>query len=235
MKILYNKIKETILDTFYPKFCVECKKHGEQVCFDCVNSIYRIKTNTCFYCGRISKQSKHCITCRSDNKDKLRGILVATRFDEGPTKEMIHYLKYNGYFEFADLLGELMVERIVRSGIPFEDYIVVPVPMHTSRIGERGYNHAELMARYISHRLGYKGGLVLERVTNTVRQIGLSREKRLKNIVGKIRCEDKALIKDKNVLLVDDVATTGSTLKECANVLKADGAKSVWTVVVAKR
>ena len=235
MNDIFLTIKSTFLDIFYPKFCVECNNYGEHVCFECVSYIYRIKTKTCFYCGRISKQSKHCIECRSENKDKLRGILVSARFDEGPTKEMIHYLKYNGFVEFADLLGELMVERIVSSGIPFEDYVVVPVPMHQSRIGKRGYNHAELLARYISKRLGYRGGLVLERTINTDTQIKLSRKKRLENIVGSIKCVDSKLVEGKNVLIVDDVATTGATLKECTNVLLNSGGKKVWAVVVAKR
>lgn len=235
MKTYYFKIRETILDIFYPKFCIECEKFGKDICFECISKIYRLKTNICFYCGRISEQSKHCIKCRSENGDKLRGILASARFDDGPTKEMIHYLKYNGYAQFADLLGELMVERIVSSGIPFKDFIVVPVPMHKTRIGVRGYNQAELLARYISKRLNYKGGLVLERIVDTDRQTKLDRKKRLKNIVGSVACVDSKLIKNKNVLLIDDVVTTGATLKESAKVLKEGGAKKVWALVVAKR
>lgn len=235
MKNTIFKIKHLFLDIFYPKFCIECKNFGDHVCFSCISKIIRIKTNTCFYCGRISKQSKHCIKCRRENNDKLRGILVSSQFDEGPVKEMIHYLKYNGFVEFADLLGELMVERINSSNIPFDNFVVVPVPMHSQRLGERGYNHAELLARYVSKRLSFKGGLVLERVELRAPQIKLSRKKRLENIVGSIECVDKGLIKGKNILIVDDVATTGATLRECTKVLIGSSAKNVWAVVVAKR
>lgn len=163
----------------------------------------------------------------------MSGIIICANYGSGPVKEMIHEFKYNGILEFAEMLGELMVERL-KIGLPKGELVVVPVPLHRCRQGQRGFNQSELLARYVSKKLKLHGGLALSRVKNTDPQVGKSGMYRKTNIESAFRIEDKEFIEGKTVLLVDDVATTGSTLNECAKVLKSSGAKSIWGVVVSR-
>ncbi|OGD61939.1 hypothetical protein A2215_02260 [Candidatus Berkelbacteria bacterium RIFOXYA2_FULL_43_10] len=221
------------LDILFPKVCIECRSYGGDVCIECVKKIERVKTSTCFYCGKIEKNGLICVGCRDNNDTNITGIITSTIYEEGPTKEMIHYLKYCGYRDLSEMLGELIVERLKYS-IIIKGAVVVPVPMHKNREIARGYNQAELLARYVSKELNSPGGLALKRTKDNPQQMKLKRGKRLENIKGSIECIDLELVKGKCVLLIDDVATTGATLSECARVLKDNGAKKVWGAVVAR-
>ncbi len=221
------------LNIFFPKYCVGCGQYGSFLCFSCAKNIENVRTGTCYYCGRITKDGKTCPACRQRERSILAGIILSAGYEGGPVKEMIHHLKYNGILEFADMLGELMVERLRRK-VPKGEIVVVPVPLHRNRQGQRGFNQSELLARYVSKKLKLPGGLALSKVVNTDPQVGKSGVYRKSNIQSAFRVEDKGLIEGKTVLLIDDVATTGSTLNECAKVLKSAGAKSVWGVVAAR-
>lgn len=235
MKIvnIYQKIATEILDILFPKVCIECGKYGGDVCINCIKKIEKVKTSTCFYCGKIEKLGLMCARCRKNNDTNITGIITSAIYDDGPTKEMIHYLKYCGYRDLSEMLGELIVERL-RYSIIINNAVVVPVPMHKKREIARGYNQAELLARYVSKELDLPGGLALARKKDNPQQMKLTREKRLENMRGSIECVDRELVKDKCVLLIDDVATTGATLSECARILKEAGAKKVWGAVVAR-
>jgi ComF family protein len=147
---------------------------------------------------------------------------------------MIHHLKYSGFTELAPLLGELIVQRMERK-MPAGDKVVVPVPLHKKREARRGYNQAELVARYVCSRLSLPGGNSLARQKNTETQVSLTRNERVSNLQGAFVCADQEFIRGKVVILIDDVTTTGTTLAECAKVLRESGARQVWGVVVAKR
>jgi ComF family protein len=156
---------------------------------------------------------------------------------------MIHEFKYNGIVELSEMLAELMVERL-KSKLPAGGIVVVPVPLHKKRQGLRGFNQSELLARYVSKRLNLPGGTALARTRNTDPQVGKSGMYRKTNLKGAFEVLDPELVSNKTVLLIDDVATTGSTLNECAKILKSSGlpaealakagAKAVWGVVVAR-
>jgi len=145
--------RSLILDLLFPKKCVECQKPGEFVCFDCISKISKIITPTCQKCGKITQSGQYCSSCRSCVE--LTGVIIACDYNEGPTKEMIHHLKYSGFVELSETLGELLVERIRKS--KKSKFVVVPVPMDKKKKAERGFNQSELIARYISKKLGYKG------------------------------------------------------------------------------
>lgn len=226
-------IGNLFLNTFFPKHCVGCGRYGSFLCFNCAKNIEKVMTSTCYFCGKITNGGKTCPNCRQKERSVLSGIILCANYKKGPVKEMIHQLKYNGILEYADMLGELMVERL-RGKLPKGEVVVVPVPLHRRRQGGRGFNQSELLARYVSKRLKLPGGLALSRIINTDPQVGKSGIYRKTNLAGAFIVDDIDLIKDKTVLLIDDVATTGSTLNECAKVLKSSGAKSVWGVVVAR-
>jgi len=223
------------LEIFFPKRCVDCGKPAEHfVCSDCIKSIEKVKTSICPDCGKISQFGKYCQNYKKKNGIYLTGLIVAARYEIGPIKEMVHHLKYTGITSLAELLGELMAERLERE-IFKGKIVVVPVPLHRKREFTRGFNQAELLARYISERLNIPGGLALIRTKNTPSQVTLSGNLRKTNLINVFKCDDIELITGKTVLLIDDVTTTGSTLNECAKVLKQNGAKNVFGVVVARR
>lgn len=227
-----KRIASFFLEIFFPKRCVDCGKQAERfVCYECIKKIEKIRTGTCPSCGKISQLSKYCPVCRMPY---LSGIIAAARYEAGPVKEMVHHLKYSGMAGLSEELGELIIERLLRE--PFKGSLaIVPVPLYRKREFSRGFNQAELIARYISKRLNISGGMALKRIKNTESQVKLSGDLRKKNLIGAFVCIDRELIAGKTVLLVDDVTTTGSTLNECAKILKQNGAKSVFGVVVARR
>jgi len=225
--------KRLLLNVFYPKLCVSCGKYGQYLCVTCAGEIELLKTPTCFYCGKISPNGKSCLSCRARMKTDLFAIIPAVRYDIGPMKEIIHQLKYCGVSELAEILGELIFQKI--KDLDFgKNLIIVPVPLNIKKKNIRGYNQAELLAKYLSDRLECDFADILVRCRNTASQTTLHRRQRLLNLKNAFVCTDSNIIRDKTVLLIDDVATTGATLSECSNVLKENGAKKVIGVVAAR-
>lgn len=205
------------------------------MCIDCVKQIEKNTTPLCPACGKISLNSKYCFVCKKQKHFKLNGLIVACNYNIGPTKEIIHHLKYHGFVELADILGELICEKLKSTTLIYRDFIIVPVPLYRKKENIRGFNQAELIARYVGKRLKIHGGNSLIRRRDTKSQTELRKEERRKNVSGAFSCDDPLYVKGKKILLIDDVATTGSTLNECSAVLRDSGAKEVWGVVVAKR
>jgi len=114
------------------------------------------------------------------------------------------------------------------------DLVIVPVPLHSRKQRVRGFNQAEFLARSVSKKLDIPGGLALKRHINTRSQVELSGRERRKNLEKAFFCQDQGLVAKKTVILIDDVSTTGTTLEECAKVLRTAGARQVWGLVVAR-
>lgn len=227
--------KNFILNIIFPIKCVGCGKCGFNLCSDCAANIEVVVADVCPQCGKISSFGKYCADCRKSSNLALAGILPAAIYESGPTKEIVHSLKYLGVSEFSDVLGELIVRKLLRQkgNLP-DNSVVVPVPLHSKREAERGYNQSELIGKYVAKKLNIAGGNAMSRIRNNRPQIELRREARLKNLAGCFVVEDRELIAGKTVLLIDDVATTGATLNECAKALISAGAKEVWGIVAAR-
>ena len=190
-----------------------------------------IKTFTCPHCGRITKSGQVCRGCK--HKSRLTGLLVAAEYGKGPTKELIHHLKYNGIIEIAPILGGMLVSRLQKSKLRGQK-VLVPVPLHWFKKRSRGFNQAEILAKLVGKKLKIPVVSTLKRIKNTKSQVELSGKLRRKNLEGAFVCANNGAVKDKTVILVDDVSTTGTTLEECAKVLRAAGARQVWGLVVAR-
>lgn len=235
---IINKISyfygRVFLDIFFPKRCVGCGASDTFLCYKCAGEIETFVTPTCNVCGKINKFGQTCSGCRAKTKSNLTGLIIAARYDSGPVKEMIHHLKYSGFTELVPAISELICQRL-KTKMPRGDLVIVPIPLHQKREAKRGFNQAELIARFVSKRFNIRGGNALARTRNTETQVKLNRFERMRNLSGAFVCLDEKLIKERIILLIDDVTTTGSTLNECACVLKNAGAKRVWGIVVAKR
>ena len=148
-------------------------------------------------------------------------------------RQAIHQLKYKNLRALAESLAELLSDYLVAHPVPGE--VLVPVPLHQKRLRERGYNQSALLAEEVGKLNGLSvvdDCLVRER--HAPPQVRTSNvEERRGNVAGAFVCHDRRL-QGKQVLLIDDVSTSGATLDACAAVLKAAGAASVWGLVLAR-
>jgi ComF family protein len=155
----------------------------------------------------------------------------------GSVRGLVHLLKYDNVMPAAPVLGKLLAEAITQLQ-PWGDSppLLVPVPLHAGKRRERGFNQAELIvrsaARYLQQPLEI--ATVLKRQRPTHSQVGLTREERIANLRDAFRVVAPERVKGRTVIVVDDVMTTGSTVSECARVLKKAGAERVWAATVAR-
>jgi len=226
-----NFIINFFLDLIFPKKCVNCGRFGTFSCPDCLERIKPIITQVCPKCGKISEKGKWCFGCRG--KSRLSGLIVAAYYRAGPTKEIIHHLKYNSILELSPILADLLIDQLI--DIDFRGEVVITaVPLHRRRLNERGFNQAEVLAKIVAKKVGYEYKNLLRRKFHLHRQVELSGAKRRENLQNVFSIIKNPEIKNKTIILVDDVATTGTTLEECAKTLRIAGAKQVWGLVVAR-
>ncbi len=160
---------------------------------------------------------------------------------EGGLRELIHLLKYSGVRPAAGVLGRMLAEAIavLEPGFPATAVVLIPVPLFRARRRQRGFNHAEVIAR-AALKLGVVQGRlelchdVLARQRETQSQTGLTSHQRRENVRGAFAVVRPEAVKGREVLVVDDVYTTGATVSECVRVLLRAGAAKVWVATVAR-
>jgi ComF family protein len=226
-----SRLTGAALDLLFPKYCVGCGKDGSFICRHCQQSLKRITAPICPRCGRPQPDGTLCHDCR-DWRAAIDGIRSPFRF-EGVIREAIHQLKYGNLRALAPVLAGLLYVYLKDNPIPVE--VFVPVPMHQKRLRERGYNQSTLLARELAKLTGLPVGddcLVRQRHTPPQARTA-SVQERKSNIADAFACGDSAP-QGRQVLLIDDVATSGTTLDACAAALKAVGAVSAWGLTVAR-
>lgn len=247
LKRYYFFIKSFLSSLLFPRICVGCGKDIRWICDECLKTIDIIREPFCPECRRPTLAGEFCENCRS--RFALDGIFICANFGEGVLKEAIHQFKYNSIADIGGVLGKIMIgkmknyesslgstrdKRIMNQEWEFD--LVVPVPLHKKRLRERGFNQSEILARAIcrdGHFVLAKNILIRKKYTTP--QMELDREQRLENLKDVFEfVGDNDFLKNKNILLVDDVTTTGATLEECAKILKQNGAEKVWAIVLAK-
>lgn len=218
-----------VLDLLFPAKCLSCRKAGNYLCQACQGLIPWHTEAKCLACGKRAIGGYTHPACLG--KWGLdRAILLAQH--RGPVRLLIQGLKYKRLTSVADFLTELIVSRIKRQD--FEGFMVTPVPLHFTRHLGRGFNQSDLLGRGLAARLNilYEDG-ILYRPSKTISQVDLDKSERSSNVRGAFKVADKTSVLGEKILLVDDVITTGSTVKECAKVLKRAGAKEVWALALA--
>ena len=160
----------------------------------------------------------------------MDGIRVAAYF-ENPIRPAIHSLKYRNHQAVAAALGQVLSQTYRRYGLAAD--VLVPVPLHPSRLRQRGYNQSELLAREAGRCLGVPVNTrALQRTRQTRSQMTLGASERHQNVCNAFRCSLE--LSGQTVVLVDDVCTTGSTLDACAAALKEGNAAAVWGLTLAR-
>lgn len=218
-----------ILDLLFPKLCVGCKKIGTYLCPSCEKKIEFIAIQNCPVCSHKSVTGETHKFCK--NKFTLDGSTAITRY-KYPIRQAVHQIKYRLVKDEIKTFGDLMVSHLPNNFPNFD--IIIPIPLHPNKLKDRGFNQAEELAKIISLKLNIPiTTKVLLRTKFTQPQFNLKEEERKKNIKGAFVCKSQELIKDKRILLIDDLATTFSTVNEAANVLKRSGPPFIWSLVLA--
>jgi ComF family protein len=223
--------KRVALDLLFPQKCIGCGKEGDILCLDCVESLPRIIPPVCPRCGKPQASEIVCPNC-INQKYIIDGIRAPYIF-KGIIREAIHEFKYKNIRCLAKPLALLLSQYISQN--PISAGVIIPVPLHIKRLRERGYNQSDLLTKYLSKFTGipYENHC-LTRVKYILPQAKTkSVEERHKNLSDAFDCIQNG-VKNNNVLLIDDVSTSGATLEACARALKSAGAVSVWGLVLAR-
>jgi len=184
----------------------------------------------CPKCGKPQVNGVVCATCRQ-RQTKIDGIRSAFRF-EGTMRQAIHQLKYRNLKAISSSLAVLLADYLLLN--PLLGEVLVPVPLHPRRLRERGYNQSVLLAKELSRLINLPVITdCLIRVKEAKPQVRTTTVKeRRKNVTGAFICHgDK--INGKQIILIDDVCTSGATLEACATALKNNGAVSIWGLTIA--
>ncbi len=232
--MLINKVYNFILDLFSPPFCFSCQKEGTYLCDDC-RAYLEISQEQYCLCPKPIILVEKCQRCRAK---KLDGLYFAVPYQKALSKKLILCFKYEPFIkELAKTLASLIIEhfQLLNNKPDFFNFILIPIPLDEKRLKRRGFNQAEEIGKELSKFLNIPLlSDCLIKIKKTVPQVELSDEERRENIKGAFDCEKREKIKGKEILLVDDVYTTGSTMEEAARVLKEAGAKKVIGVAVAR-
>jgi len=230
---------EPLISLFFPSHCAGCAvavKTGCDFCPACESTIAFIKTPRCQICsqpfdGMAGEFS--CPNCRGAAFHFEFAVSVVR--SRGVIRELIHRLKYNREIWIANVLGRILVHGLAEDRLAGEKFdAIVPVPLHSKRLREREFNQAALLAAHVSKAAGIPLRDVLARRRYTGTQTALDRSGRRQNLRNAFLMRKNAFVTDQNLLLVDDVLTTGSTLDACAVVLLEQGAESVRALTLAR-
>jgi len=222
--------KRVALDLLFPPYCIGCGREGSYICGRCERELSFISPPVCAICGRPLLPDSQCPGCISKDH-AIDGIRAPFVFN-GLIRHVIHELKYRNLRASVPALAAFLHDFLKENPLPGN--VLVPVPIHQKRLRERGYNQSAL----ITHELSRLGGIpaidnCLVRQTYIAPQAKLATAAdRLKNITGAFACKDERL-KGKQVILIDDVSTSGATMNACAAALKSGGAVTVWGLVLA--
>jgi ComF family protein len=214
------KVKNFFLDLIFPKFCLGCKREGNFLCQDCFSTLEILTSHQKF------------------NGKNLADLYFPVNYENFLIKKLISNFKYPPLIkELKKELAFVIVSHflLLDKKPNFSDFVLVPIPLSKKKLKWRGFNQAEEIAKELADFL--KIPLIsdcLIKIKETRDQVELSEKERRENVKGVFFVKNKEKIIGKNVLLVDDVFTTGATMEEAARVLKETGAKKIVGIVVAK-
>ena len=229
-----------ILHILFPPFCQHCKKEKVWLCESCKQNLPPILLTNSPHCNTYTTAGSLQDLCRKGTG--LSRIFSGYLFDSPVAKSLIHAYKFNHAKTLHNTISFLMMQWLVRQDLEQEflahNLLVISVPLAKKRENERGFNQAALLAKDVAQAFSLPYQELLLRVRNTLPQTKtMGPEERKNNIQGAFVFQPQNIdssVRDKNILLVDDVYTTGATMRECARVLRKNGAKEVWGFTFAR-
>jgi ComF family protein len=253
-------VAQGLFAALFPSNCRLCGAPLENisrlpVCRSCLLAMAPISGETCDVCGDTlgliqnwdaplladvatsgDLPARECLSCQEQKPYFAKAVAYGSY--DGGLRELVHLLKYDRVEPAAGKLGSMLCEAISKLNLGTDPFLVVPVPLHISKRHERGFNQAEMIARKALRCAHFNnlelGSGILERARPTASQIGLTRPQRAENLRGAFRVAHLSRVKGRDILLVDDVLTTGTTASECARVLLKAGARKVLVATVAR-
>ena len=222
------------LRVLYPQTCCFCGEiSNTPLCKTCESKIVYINEPRCKKCGKPIRyeEKEYCEDCKKRNFFYEQGRSVWLH--KGPVAWSVYQFKYHNRRVFAEFYGEEMwrlYEKWIRAK---EIDVIIPVPLHRRRKRNRGYNQAEVVAKVLSRSSGIPiENHAIKRIRYTERQKNLDHKERRKNLSGAFRVS-AYWKKQKNVLLIDDIYTTGNTIDEIAKELKKNGVENVYFLTIS--
>lgn len=224
MTELLIKLKNFCLDLLFPPVCLVCRKRlTETFSFTLIYS---------FLCPSCSQKIQINTTV-----DKKTGLAAAVSYSDEIPRQLIFLLKYQKIKTAAVPLGEILTQYLIRNlALDIRNFSIVPIPLHWRREKKRGFNQACLIAEQLSRNTGrpvLKNAL--KRIRNTPSQVELKeKKKRAMNVYGCFAVENPEFLTSKNIIILDDVSTSGATMQEAVKTVRKAGAKKIIGLVVAK-
>lgn len=228
------------MDLIFPVRCIGCKKFGDYICRGCLATISIKKNFECIGCKRNTPFGQTCFLCSKINS--VEQLLIVADYKNPLVEKMLKFFKYKFIADLEEPLSILIKKYLkwLTLGKKFNIFgnnpLLIPVPLHPRRLNWRGFNQSELLAKDLADVFQMEmANDVIGRVINATPQADIKeREERLKNLNGVFVIKNGSKAVGREIILIDDVCTTGATLNECARVLKECGVKRVVALVVAR-
>ena len=235
-----GRVVQYLKDCLFPVFCLGCKQEGQWWCDKCLLKV-EVGVFCCPVCHSENNNGQACEKCKAVNA--LNGVAAFFNYDEQSTVgQLIKQFKYQFAYDINQVwkkVIDLYLEKIIfKMGVNSTAPVIIPVPLHQKRQRERGFNQAELIAKSVYDCLNKNWSVTLnsqglQRQRFTKQQAKLTRPERIKNLTGAFVWKNQQP-PGKNIILIDDVYTSGSTMNECAVVLKKAGANKVFGLTIAR-
>jgi len=224
-----------LVELIFPSSCVGCGDFGPLLCNICLNKIGESQ-NTCIFCDDKTLHGRTCYQCQTINS--LAGVVSVGKYQNVILRNAVHALKFSGVKEIAEPLGDMLIKSILQALSSYlSEFTLVPLPLHSIRKRERGFNQAELLTQKIAEKLllPYQEILIRTRATKPQAKIDHKTENLRKENVAKAFAINPVVTHiPEKIIIIDDVATSGATLEEAAKTLHNAGAKEVWGTVICR-
>ncbi len=229
-----------VLDFFFPKKCLGCSKSGGYLCEQCWSKLQFQHEQICPYCEKDSLEGKAHFNCLKQSC--LSGNISVLKYSNPLSKRILHQFKYAYISDLKTLIGQIIYKYLSTNNkiTSFTNFIksrpvIIPIPLHKKRQSWRGFNQSELISKEIAKYFDLKvNNNCLYRKKETLPQVDLRRKQRKENIKGVFRVDKSNPLENKKVLLIDDVWTTGSTLREAAKSLRGNFDCKVWSFTLCR-
>ena len=257
-----QRVANWVLDVIFPKICLGCgeltgKGDFDYVCKKCFGKVSVKNSFECIGCKRQTRLGLTCVLCQKENpigpernrEGSQRAsvsygvdqLLIAAELSDFLVEKMIKVYKYKFVYNMAvplSVIAKKCIRKLLsRSFNVFGDSpLIIPVPLHIRRLNWRGFNQAELLAKNIAdtYHMSYDGNILIK-IVNSRHQANIRpKEERIDNVKGSFAVIESEAVKNRTIILVDDICTTGATLNECAKILKEGGAKRIIGFVIAR-
>jgi ComF family protein len=229
---MLSQVATAIKDILFPKLCVGCQKSGTLLCHNCWPKVSFAYEPICPVCHGPSVAGRTHAGCQT--VWGIDGLACLTLYS-GPIRSLVRQLKYHGATVTQELITQLIQVYLQHESLYLSPAIIIPIPLHPQAQNQRGFNQALIIAQALANQLNYPLlSDTLKRTKNTISQTHLTKQQRQTNMQAVFALNTSENIKGASFIVVDDVFTTGATLREAAKVLKRAGAKQVFGFTLAR-